>query len=100
MSEIAVFLFGSVIFIVTAWATFAFGLSRMQEIRLDDLKGDSSRFEIIVEQGLTQRYVSDESPAADTLRNVARPNGRAFTETPVVPAAEARTPQLAELAIR
>ena len=56
MSEIAIFGFGSVIFMITTWATFAFGLRRMGEIQAKEL--DRSNLTAVPqESGLTEIHV-------------------------------------------
>lgn len=37
MSELAIFTFGSVVFLITAWASVAFGVQRMHELQEEDL---------------------------------------------------------------
>jgi hypothetical protein len=37
MSEAAIFAFGSVLFVITTWATIAYGLASIHELRLKDL---------------------------------------------------------------
>ena len=60
MSEIAIFAFGGVIFIVTTWATVAFGLRRIHELQREDLE-DSPRIEEVVEDSnFTEIYVTRE----------------------------------------
>ena len=60
MSEIAIFAFGGVIFIVTTWATVAFGLRRIHELQRADLE-DSPRIEAVVQEtGFTEIYVTRE----------------------------------------
>ena len=74
MSEIAIFAFGGVIFIVTTWATVAFGLRRIHELQRADLE-DSPRIEAIVEEtGFTEIYVTrefDEGSVEDGWRRPA-----------------------------
>ena len=62
MSEIAIFGFGSVMFIATTWATIAFGVRRMHELQDEELErtGRSARLE---ESGLTELHVDVEAEA-------------------------------------
>lgn len=57
MSEVAIFTFGSVMFIATAWATIAFGLSRIAELQAADLEG-SGRVAESRSDGLTEIHVT------------------------------------------
>ncbi len=56
MSDIAIFGFGSVMFIATTWASIAFGVRRMHELQDEELErtGRSARLE---EGGLTELHV-------------------------------------------
>lgn len=56
MSDIAIFGFGSVMFIATTWATIAFGVRRMHELQDDELErtGRSAQLE---DSGLTELHV-------------------------------------------
>jgi len=56
MSEIAIFVFGSVIFMITTWATFAFGLRRMGEIQAKELEL-ADRTAVPRESGLTEIHI-------------------------------------------
>ena len=57
MNEIAIFGFGSFLFILTAWATFAFGLHRVHELQLRDV-ADTNRSPVDRPGGLTEIYVT------------------------------------------
>lgn len=61
MSEVAIFSFGSVLFIMTTWATFAYGMSRMHELQMRDL-ADSGRISAVRDEGLTEIH---ETTAVD-----------------------------------
>ena len=66
MSDIAIFGFGSVMFIATTWATIAFGVRRMHELQDEELErtGRSARIE---ESGLTELHVDvDAESDAET----------------------------------
>ncbi len=62
MSDVAIFGFGSVMFIATTWATIAFGVRRMHELQDEELArtGRSARLE---ESGLTELHVDDGAEA-------------------------------------
>ena len=68
MSEIAIFGFGSVMFIATTWATIAFGVRRMHELQDEELErtGRSARLE---ESGLTELHVDVEAQADAETRS-------------------------------
>ncbi|MDJ0664614.1 MAG: hypothetical protein QNJ75_08635 [Acidimicrobiia bacterium] len=67
MSEIAIFGFGAVIFMITTWATFSFGLRRMGEIQAKELER-ANLTAIPRKSGLTEIHVD---------RKVARKRGSA-----------------------
>ncbi len=62
MSEVAIFGFGSVMFIATTWATIAFGVRRMHELQDEELErtGRSARLE---DSGLTELHIDAEAEA-------------------------------------
>ena len=99
MSEIAIFLFGSVVFIATAWATFAFGLSRIHELHLDDVQ-DSSRFAEVVDDGLTERYIPSGSPAQRSLQTLTLRMPRPRRDSPVAMATQTLMPQPVDVVFR
>ena len=68
MSDIAIFGFGSVMFIATTWATIAFGVRRMHELQDEELErtGRSARTE---ESGLTELHVDVEAEADAETRS-------------------------------
>lgn len=57
MSDVAIFAFGGVIFIISTWAVVAFGLSRMHELQREDLD-ESPRITEVREDGLTEVYMT------------------------------------------
>lgn len=65
MSEVAIFSFGSVMFIATAWATIAFGLRRIAELQAADLE-NSGRVAEVRDDGLTEIHVTMPDGAAAT----------------------------------
>ena len=58
MSEIAIFSFGSVVFILTTWATFSFGLKRMGEVQARELQ-EANLKAVPSPSGLTEIHVSN-----------------------------------------
>ena len=73
MSEIAIFAFGGVIFIVTTWATVAFGLRRIHELQREDLEASPRIEEVVEETNFTEIYVTRE------LENDSIDNGLPIT---------------------
>jgi hypothetical protein len=70
MSEVAIFSFGSVMFIATSWATIAFGLRRIAELQAADLQ-DSGMVPESRDDGLTEIHVSVSDgvePATDVTK--------------------------------
>lgn len=68
MSEVAIFAFGAVMFIATAWATIAFGLQRIAELQAADLQ-ESGRVAAQRNDGLTEILVqlpTDDASVAET----------------------------------
>ena len=57
MTEVAVFSFGAVMFVLTTWATLAFGLRRIHELQLRDLE-ESDVITEIRDDGLTEIHVT------------------------------------------
>lgn len=65
MSEIAIFGFGSVVFTLTTWATFSFGLRRMGELQAKELENANVRV-VSRDGGLTELHVAeDPRPGTD-----------------------------------
>lgn len=66
MSEVAIFSFGSVLFVMTTWATFSFGMRRIHELHRRDLV-ESDRIAEVRTDGLTEIHLSglleDETPS-------------------------------------
>lgn len=63
MTEAAIFAVGSVMFVITTWATIAYGLTTVHELRLRDI--DSSGDVSVEPAGqYTERYVrtSNDTP--------------------------------------
>ena len=68
MSEVAIFSFGSVMFIATAWANLGFGLRRISELQSADMR-DAVRVSEARDDGLTELHrpsSADSSSPADT----------------------------------
>jgi len=57
MSDLWIFGFGSIVFIISTWATLSFGLAKMQELALADAAA-SPRFTKIVEGEYTDVYAT------------------------------------------
>ena len=64
MSDVAIFGFGSVIFMITTWATFSFGLSRMGELNKRELEQSKM---VVVERdsGLTELHVERDRRSSE-----------------------------------
>lgn len=62
MSDAVIFSVGSLFFIATSWATISFGLSRVHELKVQDLR-ESGREITVTESGLTEIYETPESPS-------------------------------------
>lgn len=56
MTDVAIFSFGSVLFIATTWATVAFGVRRMHELQDEELER-TGRTPQTGESGLTELHV-------------------------------------------
>jgi hypothetical protein len=65
MSEVAIFSFGSVMFIATAWATIAFGFRRISELQAADLR-EAGKVAEARDDGLTELHVSLPDDAASS----------------------------------
>ena len=61
MSDLLVFGFGTVIFIVATWATLSFGLARVQELALKDVE-ESERFRGVKKGTYADVYVTQPLP--------------------------------------
>ena len=65
MSEVALFSFGSVLFMATTWATLAFGMQRIHQLQMDDLEASDGISEVRTE-GLTELHMTttgqDDTP--------------------------------------
>lgn len=60
MSDVAIFAIGSVIFMITTWATFSFGLRRMGELHAQDL-GKANVIAVPQASGFTEIHVDHEA---------------------------------------
>lgn len=56
MSDLALFLVGSIVFLITAWASVAFGVQRMHELHLKRMDRP------VREEGLTEIYLDPDQP--------------------------------------
>lgn len=72
MSEVLIFAFGSVLFVITSSATFAFALTRFREEQVQDM-AKSGRYPIPRSDGLTELHVSPED--LQRLETVSSRNG-------------------------
>lgn len=72
MSEVLIFAFGSVLFVITSSATFAFALTRFHEVQMDDM-AESGRYPVTRSDGLTEVYVSPDD--LERLEDVAPGDG-------------------------
>ena len=64
MSEAAIFAVGSVLFVMTTWATIAYGLATVHELRLRDIE-KSPDVDIRAESQFTDLHVRTDAEAAD-----------------------------------
>jgi hypothetical protein len=62
MSDLVIFGFGSIVFIISTWATLTFGLAKMQELALADA-ASSPRIEKIVAGEYTDVYRTAPLPS-------------------------------------
>lgn len=58
MSDVALFAIGSVIFVITAWATIAYGLAVAHQLRVKDIEESPSSTRLAPETQFTDIYVS------------------------------------------
>lgn len=65
MSEALIFSFGSILFIITASATFSFGMKHFYEVQVDDM-ADAGRYPVTRPDGLTEIHVDADSPVIQT----------------------------------
>jgi hypothetical protein len=63
MSDVALFAVGSVVFVVTAWASIAYGLAYVHQLRMQDLEDSSDVTEIRAESQYTDIYVRNPDGA-------------------------------------
>jgi hypothetical protein len=57
VSDVAIFAIGSVVFLVTSWATIAYGLAAVHQMRMRDVE-DSPTVELRTETSFTDVYVT------------------------------------------
>ena len=62
MSDVGIFIVGALMFIATAWATIAFGLSRFQELQRLDMEAAERTATVRPESSFTEVWVPPESP--------------------------------------
>lgn len=63
MSEVALFAIGSVVFVITAWATIAYGLAFVHQLRMEDI--ETGDVHLKRETQFTDVYISDDKAEAD-----------------------------------
>lgn len=63
MTDVAIFSFGSLMFIATTWATVAFGVRRMHELQDSELESTGRKAQVR-DSGLTELH-SDASQESD-----------------------------------
>jgi len=70
MSEVAIFGAGSIMFMLTTWATIAFGMGRIHEIQMRDLE-NSDLIAEVRDTGLTELHMTipSEDPGTSDDRN-------------------------------
>lgn len=61
MSDVAIFAIGSVIFVITAWATIAYGLAAAHQLRVRDLEQSPEVTTIKAESQFTDLYVRSDN---------------------------------------
>ena len=57
MSDVGIFIAGAVVFIATAWATIAFGLSRFRELQRLDMEATPTPASVRAETSFTEVWV-------------------------------------------
>ena len=57
MNDVGIFIAGAVVFIATAWATLAFGLSRFRELQRLDMEDTPSPASVRSETSFTEVWV-------------------------------------------
>jgi len=66
MTEVAVFGIGSVMFMATTWATFAFGMKRVHQLQMRDLASSDRIAEVrrdnLTELHMTVQPLHDQDP--------------------------------------
>ncbi len=67
MSEVLIFGFGSILFIITTAATFSFGLRRFHDAQVEDL-AQSGRYPVGRPDGLTELHVARQEPEGAAKR--------------------------------
>ena len=60
MTDVGIFVVGSVMFVITAWATVAFGLSRMRDLQARDMAAGATPKTARPGPWMTEVWASDE----------------------------------------
>lgn len=71
MSDVAIFAVGSVIFVITSWATIAYGLAAAHQLRLRDLEDSPDVTAVKAESQFTEIYVRDDGRSATPAPDIA-----------------------------
>ncbi len=66
MSDLVILGAGSIVFIISTWATIVFGLRRMHDLQHRDLE-QSPEFIAIQDEGLTELYVTQPTRSGPTM---------------------------------
>ena len=69
MSEAAIFAFGSVLFVITTWASIAYGLASMHQLRLADLEKSEH-----LEVRATGQFTELQGRTTDSVTSPNQPN--------------------------
>ncbi len=75
MSEAAIFAFGSVVFVITTWATIVYGLATVHSLRVRDVEQSPIVDEIRTESAFTERYVTAPPRPAPSATRAAMSDG-------------------------
>lgn len=74
MSDVAIFAAGSVVFVITSWATLAYGLSYAHQMRRRDLE-TSPHVEVRPDGKYTNIYTQSDVADAPTAPATTQPSG-------------------------
>lgn len=71
MSQVAIFIVGAILFSATTWSTIAFGMTRVQELYLEDLRSSGAATAIHPESKYT--YTEQVAPTPESTRPAVPP---------------------------